>query len=142
MLQIIPFVKLDFFKILYISESDKKIINKETRYGIFSIGKSEKFIDFAKKLFTIPTSWYSKPNSISICSNECYPKEYRGCSSDESYEDDADYIYYEQLDEQLQTEKDLLDSQITELDSQISSMKTLVQNNIKSSCTLNLSGGN
>ena len=29
MLQIIPFVKLDFFKILYISESDKKIINKE-----------------------------------------------------------------------------------------------------------------
>ena len=58
------------------------------------------------------------------------------------YQDDADYIYYEQLDEQLGSEKDLLDSQITEIDSQISSMKTLVQNNIKSSCTLNLSGGN
>ena len=58
------------------------------------------------------------------------------------YQDDADYIYYEQLDEQLGSEKDLLDSQITEIDSQISSMKTLVQNNIKSSCTLNLAGGN
>lgn len=58
------------------------------------------------------------------------------------YQDDADYIYYEQLDEQLGSEKDLLDSQITEIDSQISSMKTLVQNNIKSSCTLNLSGSN
>ena len=83
-------------------------------------------------------------NQIQLASAQmsAIQKEYRGCSSDESYEDDADYIYYEQLDEQLQTEKDLLDSQITELDSQISSMKTLVQNNIKSSCTLNLSGGN
>ena len=120
----------------------KKIINKETRYGIFSIGKSEKFIDFAKKLFTIPTSWYSNQIQLASAQMSAIQKEYRGCSSDESYEDDADYIYYEQLDEQLQTEKDLLDSQITELDSQISSMKTLVQNNIKSSCTLNLSGGN
>lgn len=77
-------------------------------------------------------------NQIQLASAQmsAIQKEYQ------SYEDDADYIYYEQLDEQLQTEKDLLDSQITELDSQISSMKTLVQNNIKSSCTLNLSGGN
>lgn len=83
-------------------------------------------------------------NQIQLASAQmsAIQKEYRGCSSDEGYQDDADYIYYEQLDEQLQTEKDLLDSQITELDSQISSMKTLVQNNIKSSCTLNLSGGN
>lgn len=64
------------------------------------------------------------------------------CYDNKDYQDDADYIYYEQLDEQLGSEKDLLDSQITEIDSQISSMKTLVQNNIKSSCTLNLSGGN
>ncbi len=63
-----------------------------------------------------------------------------GTGSD--YSEDPDYIYYEQLDEQLSSEKDSLDTQITEIESQISSLKTLVNNNIKSSCTLNLSGGN
>ena len=63
-------------------------------------------------------------------------KEYSG--SDDDYTEDANYIYQQQLDEQLETEKDSLDSQITALDSEISSLKTLVQNNIKSGCTLNL----
>lgn len=61
--------------------------------------------------------------------------------SEGDYSEDADYIYYEQLDEQLGSEKDLLESQINEIDAQISSMKTLVTNNIKSSCTLNISSG-
>ena len=54
------------------------------------------------------------------------------------YTEDADYIYYSQLDEQLGTEKDSLDSQLTAIENEISSLKTLVNNNIKSSCTLNL----
>jgi hypothetical protein len=62
-------------------------------------------------------------------------------SSNSDYTDDASYIYYEQLDEQLQTEKDSIDSQLTEIDNEISSLKTLVNNNIKSSCTLNLASG-
>lgn len=52
--------------------------------------------------------------------------------------EDADFIYYQDLGNQLETEKDSLDSQITALDNEISGMKTLVNNNIKSSCTLNL----
>ena len=52
--------------------------------------------------------------------------------------EDADYIYYSQLDDQLGTEKDSLDSQLTAIENEISSLKTLVNNNIKSSCTLNL----
>ena len=57
------------------------------------------------------------------------------------YENDPDYIAYEQMDEMLETEKDSLDSQIQLLDSEISSLKTMVNNNIKNSCTLNLIGG-
>lgn len=54
------------------------------------------------------------------------------------YTEDAQYIYYQDLSDQLETEKDSLDSQITAIDNEISGLKTLVQNNIKSSCTLNL----
>ena len=54
------------------------------------------------------------------------------------YTEDADYIYYSQLDDQLGTEKDSLDSQLTAIENEISSLKTMVNNNIKSSCTLNL----
>lgn len=66
-------------------------------------------------------------------------REYSNYDSDDmDYTDDADYIYYEQLDEQLETEKDSLDSQLTAISNEISSLKTMVNNNIKSSCTLNL----
>ncbi len=61
--------------------------------------------------------------------------------SDADYTEDAQYIYYEQLDEQLESEKDSLDSQLTAIDAQISSLKTMVNNNIKSSCQLNLASG-
>jgi hypothetical protein len=57
---------------------------------------------------------------------------------DSDYTEDATYIYYEELDEQLETEKDSIDSQLTAIENEISSLKTLVNNNIKSSCTLNL----
>ncbi len=57
------------------------------------------------------------------------------------YTDDADFIYYENLEEQLETEKELLENQITAIDNEIGGLKTLVNNNIKSSCTLNLASG-
>ena len=57
------------------------------------------------------------------------------------YEDDPMYIYYEQLDEQLETEKDAIESQITLLENEISGLKTMVNSNIKSSCTLNIASG-
>lgn len=62
-------------------------------------------------------------------------------SEDGDYDDDPLYIYYEQLDEQASSEKDALESQITAIQNEISSLKTLVNNNIKTSCTLNLATG-
>ena len=70
----------------------------------------------------------------------------REYSSDDSedkadYTEDADYVYYENLDEQLGTEKDLLESQLTAIENEVNGLKTLVNNNIISSCTLNLASG-
>ncbi len=69
-------------------------------------------------------------------------REYASMDDDDAdYTEDADYIYYEDLSNQLETEKDSLDSQLTAIENEISGLKTLVNNNIKSSCTLNLIGG-
>ncbi len=54
---------------------------------------------------------------------------------------DPGYIELQALEEYLETEQDNLDSQITLLDNEINSLKTLVNNNIKNSCGLNLIGG-
>ena len=67
-------------------------------------------------------------------------KSYDGQDSEEDYTDNPDYIYYEQLDEQLSSEKDSIESQMTVIENEISSLKTLVNNNIKTSCTLNIVG--
>jgi hypothetical protein len=64
-------------------------------------------------------------------------RDYAG-QENADYTEDATYIYYEDLDNQLETEKDSIDSQLTAIENEISGLKTLVNNNIKSSCTLNL----
>ena len=56
---------------------------------------------------------------------------------------DAPYPTYVQLQQEesyLETRQDSLDSQISLMENEISSLKNLVNTNIKSSCTLNLIG--
>ena len=62
-------------------------------------------------------------------------------ASPDSYDEDDDYIQAEELDEVLETEKDSIESQINLLDNEISSLKSMVNNNIKNSCGLQLIGG-
>lgn len=68
-------------------------------------------------------------------------RKYAGTDSEQSYDEDQMYIHYQDLDDQLETEKDSIESQITVIDNEISGLKTLVNNSIKSSCTLNLASG-
>ncbi len=70
-------------------------------------------------------------------------EELNGSTSGTSVDLDQDpyYVMLQQQEEYLTTRQDALDSQISLLDNEISSMKTMVQNNIKSSCGLNLIGG-
>ena len=56
-------------------------------------------------------------------------------------DNDAYYVSLQKQEEYLTTRQNTLDTQISLLDNEISSMKTMVQNNIKSSCSLNLIGG-
>ena len=54
---------------------------------------------------------------------------------------DPYYIELQRTEEFLEARQDALDSQINLLDNEINTMGTMVNNNIKSSCTLNLIGG-
>ena len=69
-----------------------------------------------------------------------YANERQG---EEDYDLDQDPVYIElqQTEEYLESRQDALDSQIQLLDNEISSLKTMVNNNIKNSCGLNLIGG-
>lgn len=77
-------------------------------------------------------------NQIQYAQSQMTAVEREYAASDEDFSTDATYIYYQDLGQQLETEKDSLDSQITAIENEISGLKTLVNNNIKSSCTLNL----
>ena len=84
--------------------------------------------------------YVSIQNQIQYATARMTEVERRHADSEGDYTEDADYIYYEDLSDQLETEKDSLDSQLTAIENEISGLKTLVNNNIKSSCTLNLIG--
>ncbi len=56
-------------------------------------------------------------------------------------DNDPYYIELQRTEEFLEARQDALDSQINLLDNEINTMGTMVNNNIKSSCTLNLIGG-
>lgn len=67
-------------------------------------------------------------------------KDYEAQNPGGDYTESADFIYYEQLENQLESQKDSIESQLTVIENEVSSLKTLVNNNIKASCTLNLIG--
>lgn len=96
-----------------------------------------------KSLLTLQKNFYqfqyiSIQNQIQAATAQMTAIEREYSGSNENYTDDADYIYYSDLSDSLETEKDSIDSQLTAIENEISGLKTLVNNNIKSSCTLNL----
>ena len=64
-------------------------------------------------------------------------------SMDDDWEADEDplYIALQKEEEFYQLQADSLKSQIDVMDQEINNMKTMVQNDLKSSCALNLVGG-
>ena len=79
-------------------------------------------------------------NQTNYATSQMAAIEREYAASDQDCTQNADFIYYEDLSDQLETEKDSIESQITALENEISGLKTMVNNNIKSSCTLNLLG--
>lgn len=129
-------MKSEDSKILYIHES-KKIRRRDMAFLALA---SQKSVLTLQKNF-LQFQMISLQNQIQYASAMMNEVQ-KACEDQEDvdYTENADYIYYEQLDEQLSAEKDSIETQMTAIENEISSLKTLVNNNIKTSCTLNLVG--
>ena len=103
-------------------------------------------IDAQKNLFTLQKSQLQFEQTL-VMSRTNYITKQMGIRAQEleEYETDCDedptYLALQQEESYLETRQDSLDSQISLIENGISSLKNLVNNNIKSSCQLNLIGG-
>ena len=103
-------------------------------------------IDSQKSLFTLQKSQLQFEqvlimNQANWLAQEMGARAEEISATDGDIDNDPYYITLQKQEEYLTTRKNTLDTQISLLDNEIASMKTMVQNNIKSSCSLNLIGG-
>lgn len=108
----------------------------DSQKSLFTIQKSQ--LQFEQTLVMNQANWVTK--EMGYISQQ-YSDNEDGQNADKGLEDDPYYITLQQQEEYLTSRQKALDTQISLIDNEISSMKTMVQNNIKSSCTLNLIGG-
>ena len=103
-------------------------------------------LDAQKNLFTLQKSQLQFEQTL-VMSRTNYITKQMGYRAQEledqdiDTDDDPTYIQLQQEESYLETRQDSLDSQISLMENEISSLKNLVNSNIKSSCTLNLIGG-
>ena len=102
-------------------------------------------LDAQKNLFTLQRSQLQFEQTL-VMSRANYITKQMGYRAEELEEaevdvdDDPTYITLQQEESYLETRQDSLDSQISLMENEISSLKNLVNSNIKSYCTLNLIG--
>ena len=103
-------------------------------------------LDAQKNLFTLHKSQLQFEQTL-VMSRVNYVTKQMGYRAQDledmeiDTDDDPMYIQLQQEESYLETRQDSLDSQISLMENEISSLKNLVNSNIKSSCTLNLIGG-
>ncbi len=101
-------------------------------------------VDAQKSLFILQRNQLQYEQTLVMNEANWVSKEmgYYANEMDEDADLDNDpyYVGLQQTEEYLESRQDTLDSQIQLLDNEISSLKTLVNNNIKNSCGLNLIG--
>ena len=101
-------------------------------------------IDAQKNLFTLQKSQLQFEQTLVMSRCNYITKQMgqvaEALGDDVDPDDDPTYKALQQEESYLETRQDSLDSQITLIENEISSLKNLVNNNIKSSCTLNLIG--
>lgn len=98
-----------------------------------------------KSLFTLQKSQLEFEYTILMSRTNCITSQMadyaQAAGDDADLDEDPFYIQLEKTSEYLQTQADSVKSQQEVLEQEIQSLKTLVQNGIKSTCTLNLLGG-
>lgn len=102
-------------------------------------------LDAQKNLFTLQKSQLQFEQTLIMSRANYVTKQmgYRAQYVEDAGGDldsDPTYIELQQEESYLETRQDSLDSQISLMENEISSLKNLVNTNIKSSCTLNLIG--
>lgn len=105
-------------------------------------------IDAQKNLFTLQKSQLQYEQTLVMSRTNYITRQMadiaRAIEAEDSGADPDDDPMYQALQKDeayLESRQDSLESQITALDNEISSLKTLVTNNIKSACQLSLLGG-
>lgn len=108
----------------------------DAQKSLFTLQKSQ--TEFEQMLILNQINWCTKQmNYVTQQYNELYGDD----AEAPDLEEDPYFIMLQQTEEQLQTRKSNLDSQISLLNEEINSSKTMINNNIKQSCGLNLLGG-
>ena len=105
----------------------------DSQKSLLTLQKSQ--LQFEQTLVMNQANWIM--NEMSARSEELEEANPNGTVD---LDNDPYYVMLQQQEEYLTTRQDALDSQISLLDNEISSLKTLVNNNIKNSCGLNLIG--
>jgi len=102
-------------------------------------------VDAQKNLFTLQRNQLQFEQTLVMNEANWISKEIQYYANEQvdgyNLDDDPYYIGLQEAEERLESEQDSLDTQIQLLDNEISSLKTMVNNNIKNSCALNLIGG-
>ncbi len=106
----------------------------DSQKSLLTLQKSQ--LQFEQTLVMNQANWLTKEMG-----NRAEELEEANPNGTVDLDNDPYYVMLQQQEEYLTTRQDALDSQISLLDNEISSMKTMVQNNIKSSCGLNLISG-
>ncbi len=106
----------------------------DSQKNLFTLQKSQ--LQFEQTLVMNQANWLAK-----AMADRAEQLEAAAGDGQVDLDNDAFYVSLQKQEEYLTTRQNTLDTQISLLDNEISSMKTMVQNNIKSSCSLNLIGG-
>ena len=124
-------------KKLYIHERDNKIRRRDMAF--LALASQKSLLTLQKNFLQFQLLSIMNQTNYAASQMTAIERQYAGLE-DSDCSMDPNFIYYEDLSNQLETEKDSIESQITALENEISGLKTMVNNNIKSSCTLNLLG--
>lgn len=104
----------------------------DSQKSLFTLQRNQ--LQFEQTLIINQANWLTKEMSY-------YADEMQNANEEWDMDQDSYYLDLQAQSEYLESRKDSLDSQINLMNESISSLKTLTNNNIKSSCTLNLIGG-
>ena len=104
----------------------------DSQRNLFTIQRNQ--LQFEQTLVQNQVNWLQKEMGY-------LQQEYNEMEDGPSIDEDPYYLELQKQEEYLTTRTQAIETQVNTLNEEISSSKQIVQNNIKSSCGLNLMGG-